>query len=141
MVKEVSAGGLIFYKSRKGLHLLVMKDRKGLWTFPKGKIEPGEDLETTAVREITEEVGMRNLTLVGALSPASYWYFRRLPIRKTVHFYVFVAHSMQTPVVQTEEGITEATWMPVDEAKKCIGYPKTNLPLIVEAVKKMGSSV
>jgi 8-oxo-dGTP pyrophosphatase MutT (NUDIX family) len=134
MMKELSAGGIIFYRGTTGVMVLVMKDRKGVWTFPKGKIEEGEDLETTAVREIAEEVGIRNLTLVGALTPASYWYFRTLPIRKTVHFFVFLSKSPQKPVVQTEEGITAATWLPVEEAKKVIGYPNTNLPLITEAL-------
>lgn len=29
------------------------------WTFPKGKVDPGEELQTTAVREIAEETGLR----------------------------------------------------------------------------------
>jgi 8-oxo-dGTP diphosphatase len=43
------------------LGVLVGKrnDGKPSWTFPGGKIEPGESLEDAAVRETYEETGLR----------------------------------------------------------------------------------
>lgn len=137
MNKEVSAGGIIVYHSASGPVILLMKDLKGVWTFPKGKIEEGEDLEQTATREIQEEVGLKDLTMVSALKPTSYWYFRGKAIRKTVHYFLFISKTLQTPVVQAEEGITEAKWVPWEEAIAMIGYPKTNKPLLNEALKKL----
>lgn len=137
MIKEISAGGVIVHRTHTGTFVLVMKDLKGMWTFPKGKIEKGEDLEKTATREIAEEVGLKKLKLIAPLKPTSYWYFRGSPIRKTVYYYLFVSSSLQKPVVQTEEGISEAKWVPFEDAVAIVGYPKTNKPLLAEAAKKL----
>ena len=50
-----SAGGLVFNVDRE-----VALIRQGLrWSFPKGKRDPGENLATTACREVHEETGLR----------------------------------------------------------------------------------
>jgi 8-oxo-dGTP diphosphatase len=40
---------------------------KGLWTLPGGRREPGERIETTAAREVREEVGLIVTGLVPVL--------------------------------------------------------------------------
>ena len=61
MNTEVSSGGIVVYKAHDGWYVLLMKDMKHNWTFPKGKIEHGENLqELLAVRNhmrLKEEVG------------------------------------------------------------------------------------
>jgi len=39
--------------------LLVHRAHYGDWTFPKGKLEPGETWEQAALREVEEETGLR----------------------------------------------------------------------------------
>ncbi|MBM3677606.1 MAG: NUDIX hydrolase [Actinobacteria bacterium] len=39
--------------------LLIHRARYGDWTFPKGKVEPGETDEACALREVEEETGLR----------------------------------------------------------------------------------
>lgn len=129
---EISAGGIIVSKTKGVWWLLLMKDRNGNWTFPKGKIEKGEDYRTAAVREIAEEVGIKGLSYWKTLSPTLYWYFRDGSIKKTVHYFLFESAKRQTPTVQTEEGITQAKWVRLDSAQQLIGYPKTNIPLFKE---------
>jgi len=129
---EVSAGGLIVCKTKGLWWLLVMKDRGGNWTFPKGKIEEGEKHLATALREIEEEVGIRNLSYRATLAPSLYWYFRDGSIKKTVQYFLFEAAKKENAIVQTEEGITEAKWVVFTQAEALVGYPKTNLPLLKE---------
>ena len=74
MNTETSAGGLIVCKDGNTWKILLMKDRKNAWTFPKGRPEGGESPQTAALREIEEEVGITGLTIVAELQPVMYWY-------------------------------------------------------------------
>lgn len=59
-----SAGGVVL--NSEGL--VVMVSQKGLgWSLPKGRLDPGEDSLTAAKREIWEESGIKNLTLIKKL--------------------------------------------------------------------------
>lgn len=114
-----------------------MKDKSGKWTFPKGKIESGEDEQSAAVREIAEEVGITGLSYIAALKPSLYWYFRDGSVRKHVQYFLFQVARRHTPVVQKEEGITQAKWVKLSFAGRIIGYPKTNPQLLTEAVEML----
>ena len=48
---QTAAGGLVF--NPKG-EILAMQ-RRGFWDLPKGKMEKGESIQQTAVREVQEE--------------------------------------------------------------------------------------
>ena len=82
---------------RQGDRVLVDKRRAdgllgGLWEFPGGKVEEGEDLHTALVREIMEELGV-DIAVQAPLGSyrhaythfQSYGYriFRRDPARRT----------------------------------------------------------
>lgn len=137
MNTEVSSGGIVVYKANDGWYVLLMKDMKNNWTFPKGKIEHGENFRDTATREIEEEVGVRKLVYISELTPTMYWYTRGKSIKKTVHYFLFLSKTRQKPRVQTQEGISFAQWVPWKDAEAMIGYPETNLPLLQEASTKL----
>src|SRR3954452_18931622 len=59
---------------RRGEVLMVERARppfEGLWSFPGGRAEPGEDVEATARRELLEETGLAvgNLVRLGEFNP------------------------------------------------------------------------
>jgi 8-oxo-(d)GTP phosphatase len=58
---EIGAAGAVIYghSARGGEVGLVHRIKYDDWTFPKGKIEPGEHVLATAVREVAEETGIR----------------------------------------------------------------------------------
>ena len=71
--KEVNAaGGLV--SNRRGDFLLI--SRNGLWDLPKGHQEAGEDIETTALREVQEETGVDQLELRRLICVTDHCYFR-----------------------------------------------------------------
>ena len=43
--QEESAGGIVLKRSKNRLLIAIMKDSYGKWTFPKGHVENGEELE------------------------------------------------------------------------------------------------
>ena len=56
-----AAGGVIVKQTAKGATevLLVHRPHRQDWTFPKGKVEPGETDAACALREVEEETGLR----------------------------------------------------------------------------------
>jgi 8-oxo-dGTP pyrophosphatase MutT (NUDIX family)/phosphohistidine phosphatase SixA len=55
-----AAGGIVVRRDRDGGReiALVHRPRYDDWTFPKGKLQPGETDEQTAIREVEEETGL-----------------------------------------------------------------------------------
>lgn len=57
--KLSAAGGVVFDDAG---HVLLIEPRGHfsgyVWTFPKGRLDPGESHEATAVREVREEAGV-----------------------------------------------------------------------------------
>ncbi len=55
-----AAGGIVARPVDEGVEvLLVHRPRYDDWTFPKGKLDPGETWEEAALREVLEETGFR----------------------------------------------------------------------------------
>ena len=135
MKTEISAGGIVVQTSGKTWDILVLQDTNDAWTFPKGKIEKGEKLEGAARREIQEEVGLHELSMLTKLPVIRYKYQRNGRISKTVHYYMFESKGNERIINQTEEGVHNAKFITLEKAINIIGYEKTNIPLL-EKVKQ-----
>ncbi|NPD03980.1 NUDIX hydrolase [Nocardioides sp. zg-1308] len=68
--RDVRAAGAVVTR-RGGDVLLVHRPKYDDWSFPKGKLDPGEHAVTAAVREVAEETGL-HVRLGPALSPQRY---------------------------------------------------------------------
>ncbi|MGN1211798.1 MAG: NUDIX hydrolase [Candidatus Cryptobacteroides sp.] len=107
--KEVNAaGGLV--SNRRGDYLLI--SRNGLWDLPKGHQEEGEDIRTTALREVMEETGVNQLSL-GKLICITDHCYRRNDIWHLKHTWWFeMLYTNPTDLTpQKEEDISKAAWV------------------------------
>ena len=132
---EVNAAGGLVTNSR-GEFLLIR--RSGLWDLPKGHQEPGEAIETTALREVEEETGISGLVLGDFIKVTDHTYFRneKWHLKHTWWYGMSVSDDPElTP--QTEEGITEVRWVSKEELPELL---KQTYPTIVEVFRSRGLS-
>ena len=59
-----AAGGLV--ENDEGKVLIIF--RRGKWDLPKGKMDEGETPALCAIREVEEETGLRNITLLSPIA-------------------------------------------------------------------------
>lgn len=107
--KEVNAGGGLV-SNRRGDYLLI--SRNGLWDLPKGHQDPGEAIEVTALREVSEETGIYELEMRNLICITDHCY-RRDGIWHLKHTWwydmLYTDPTDLTP--QREEDITKAAWV------------------------------
>ena len=97
----------------------------GVWALPKGRIDPGERCEATALREVAEETGAHGRSL-GKLGDVRYWFnWDGERIFKVVSFFL-VRYSGgrlgDIPPAFRHE-VAEVKWLPLDEAPSLLAYP------------------
>lgn len=133
--REFSAGGIVVKKERERLRVLLIKDSYGKWTWPKGNIGKGESSEDTALREIEEETGLKDLQIIKKLNKIDYFY--RLHgdlIYKTVYLFLMEAKGREKFKIQTSE-IKDARWFLADEALETVVY-KGAKEILEKAIEK-----
>jgi 8-oxo-dGTP pyrophosphatase MutT (NUDIX family) len=107
----------------------VDKGRHPQWLLPKGHVHAGEPHEEAARREVSEETGIPpgKLQVLAYLGKIDYS-FPPVPRhelhRKTVHFYLMLAHETELTISQltVEEGIASAHWFPIAAAREIVRY-------------------
>jgi len=121
MTEQFSAGGIVI-KNANSMKVLLIKDSYGRWTWPKGHIEEGESAEDTALREISEETGLKNIRIKERVGEQEYWFtLKGEKIFKTVHIFLVESFGNEELKVQKEE-IQLVEWFSPKEAIARIEY-------------------
>lgn len=118
-LRVVPAAGAVLYRmdGHSPRCAVVHRPRYDDWSLPKGKVDAGESLPVTAVREIAEETGFTS-TLEFRIGTTAY------PLkensRKEVTYWSARAHGGSfTP----NSEVDEIRWLPVEEASALVSYP------------------
>jgi 8-oxo-dGTP diphosphatase len=116
-----AAGGLVVRLAAEETAevLVVHRRRYGDWSFPKGKLHPGETEEACALREVEEETGVR-CELVEELPSTAYVDSQGRPKR--------VRYWLMRPVGgeprPTPPEVDEVRWAGIDEARRLLTYDR-----------------
>lgn len=113
-IKKVqSAGGIIF---KDGLVLLIKSKSRNTVAIPKGKVESGELIEDTAVREVREETGY-DTKIVSKIDSINFDFEKNGEIRnKTVTFFRLELLNDSDPNPDLQEGEDfETIWVTPNE--------------------------
>ena len=126
-----AAGGVV--KNTDGKYLFIF--RRGKWDLPKGKAEPDEPIETTALREVKEETGIHLLKMDTLRTTTYHIYFENnVPVLKKTYWYDMSTDSKEKPIPQEEEEITDVRWI---SPRDLAGMKNLTFPSILEIMETL----
>jgi len=122
IVREPTAGGIVFRRGKEGVEILLIQDAKDRWTIPKGHIEEGETAQQTAKREIGEEAGLKQVDVLGWLGKIHFRY-RRIDKLVLMTTQIYLVRAMgDTDDIQKEEWMNGIKWFKFHDALDAIEY-------------------
>jgi 8-oxo-dGTP pyrophosphatase MutT (NUDIX family) len=118
--RVTAAGGVIVRQATGGEAevLLIHRPHREDWTFPKGKVEPGETDEACALREVEEETGLR-CELGDELPTIAHVDHKGR--RKVVRYWVMRAIGGEAA---PHNEVDAVRWLTVAEAARTLTYPR-----------------
>ena len=121
MEREFSAGGVLVRRLHGRWWVAAIRPQgkpAGLWALPKGRLEPGEGAEATALREVREETGLEGVSL-GKLGESRYVYtWEGERIFKVVSF--FLLRYRRGRLAPDAIEVAEARWLPLEDAPRLL---------------------
>jgi 8-oxo-(d)GTP phosphatase len=121
----VAAGAICWREHKGGVQvLLIHREHHHDVSFPKGKVDPGEAVPTTAVREIEEETGYR--VALGAPLPAAEYV---LPNGrdKIVHYWAAKVSKKELDRAgkfRPNDEVAQVDWVDIDAARHALTYER-----------------
>lgn len=123
-----AAGGLVLNDKDEFLFIY----RGGKWDLPKGRVEKGESIEETAIREVEEECGIFNLQLVKPLLTTYHIYFQKENKLKETYWFLMHSNYDKELVPQLEEGITKVVFKNKEQVAKALKNTYKNIELVYD---------
>ncbi len=130
----MAAGGVVFREGDEGIEIILVSRRTtDLFALPKGKVDPGEVVEQTAVREVREETGLE-AEILQPLGDVRYWFTDADGTRvdKIVHF--FLMRATGGDVAEHDHEFDDVDWYHLAEAERLLTH-KNQLHILHRAAE------
>jgi 8-oxo-dGTP diphosphatase len=119
----IQAAGAVLWRSAREPYgpvevALIHRPHRNDWTFPKGKLEPGEDATTAAVREVEEETGYH--VRLGRPLPRMAYDVDGVP--KQVRYWLAEARGDQRGPWEPGAEVDAVEWLSWDDAAHRLTY-------------------
>src|SRR5918999_5539398 len=117
-----ASGVVVYYLEQDEPNFLLLRSRRDRsWGFPKGHLLEGEALLSGAMRELWEETGIREVSLVsGFTEHVTYRVNRAGRFRqKTVTYFL---GRVETSAVRLSDEHSEHRWAVVEDARKILTF-------------------
>ena len=126
MKTYVSSGGVLYDPTQNKV-CLICKIPRDEWALPKGGVEKSENLRESAMREIQEETGYKDIELKELLGKTEYELKdNEDKAFKIVYYYLALLKTLEyvaTPEQEKEE--LKSEWLSFEEAIKKAKYADT----------------
>ncbi|HLD33970.1 MAG TPA: NUDIX domain-containing protein [Candidatus Nanoarchaeia archaeon] len=124
MIHSTSAGGIVLNK--KG-QVIIVAQKNNTWSFPKGHLESGETALQAAEREISEESGITQLTLIKELGKYQRYKMNKeggddRSDLKTITLFLFT--TTQEKLHPLDPQHSEARWVNKEDITKLLTHQK-----------------
>ena len=124
----IAAGGKVMNNNSE--ILFIYRNKK--WDLPKGKAEKNEIISETALREVEEETGIKNLSIIKPLDK-TYHIFKRGGINylKTTYWFEMKSDFTGKFKPQKKEGITRVEWIGIENLSSILPKSYANIRLLI----------
>lgn len=130
--EAVAAGGVVFRDGEEGVEIVLVSRRaSGLFALPKGKVDPGEVVEQTAVREVREETGLE-AEILEPLGEVRYWFTDDEGERVDKVVYFFLMRSTGGDLSLHDHEFDDVAWYHLVEAERLLTH-KNQLHILARA--------
>lgn len=136
-----TAGGIVLGPDGR---MVLVHQGSNVWSFPKGGIEDGEEVLAAARREVLEETGLTDLTLLKELGSYKRYRIAKGGIgedtsRPESTRTIFLFKTEQTTLSPHDDEVLEARWCSVAEALTMLTHPKDRafLESVAESIQSV----
>ena len=110
MFKLIEAAGGLVRNLKTNHFLFIFRNKK--WDLPKGRINKNEEVQKAAIREVEEETGVENLSIIKPLNTTFHIFKRNRKHRlKKTFWYLMETDYIGELTPETKEGIEKAIWI------------------------------